>query len=55
MVRAWTDGNVEVSDSRDGEGGFVDGVFEDGATFSTEVPNVVWGLPKMRTGSRGPL
>ena len=55
VVRAWLGGNVEVSDTREGEDGFVYGVFEDGTTFTTEVPNVVWGLPKMRTRSKGPL
>ena len=29
-------------------------VLEDGTTFTTEVPNVVWALPKMTTGSRAP-
>ena len=53
--RAWLGGNVDVSDSREGEDGFVYGVSEDGTTFTTEVPNVVWGLPKMTTGSKGPL
>ena len=54
VVRAWWEGNVEVSDSREGDDGFAYGVFEDGTTFTTEVPNVVWGLPKMTTGSRAP-
>ena len=55
MVRARSDGNVEVSDTREGEDGFVYGVLEDGTTFAAEVPNVVWGLPKMTTGSKGRL
>ena len=50
MVRAWSDGSVEVSDTREGEDGFIYGVFEDGTTFTTDVPNVVWGLPTMTTG-----
>ena len=55
MVRAWSDGTVEISDTREGDEGFVHGVFEDGSSFTTEVPNVVWGLSKMlnRQG-RGP-
>ena len=48
MVRAWSDGNVEAVDTREGEDGFVVGVFEDGTTFTTEVPNVVWGLQKKK-------
>ena len=55
VARAWSDGNVEAADTREGEDGFVVGVFEDGTTFTTEVPSVVWGLPKMTTGSRAPL
>ena len=36
---------MEVSDTREGEAGFDNGVLEDGTTFTTEVPNVVffWG------------
>ena len=55
VVRAWWDGNVGVSDSREGRDGVIYAVFEDVTTFTTEVPNVVWGLPGMTTGSRGPL
>ena len=50
VARAWSDGNVEVSDTREGEEGFVYGVVEARATFTTEIPNVVWGLPNMNTG-----
>jgi prepilin-type processing-associated H-X9-DG protein len=38
VVCAWLDGHVGVSDSREGGDGFVYGVFEDGTTFTTEVP-----------------
>ena len=49
MPRAWWEGNVEVSDSREGDDGVAYGVIEDGTTFTTEVPNVLCGLPKMTT------
>ena len=52
-MRAWWDGNVGVSESRDRRDGVVYGFFEDVTT--TEVPNVVWGLPRMTTRSRGPF
>ena len=39
VARAWLGGSVEVSDTREGEDGFVYGAFEDGTTFTTEVPN----------------
>ena len=49
VIRAWSDGNVEVYDAMEGEDSFVYGVFEDGTTFTTEVPNVLCGLPNMST------
>ena len=54
-VRAWSDGNVEVSDTMAGEDGFAYGVFEDGATLTTDVPNVVLGFAKnVSREGRGP-
>ena len=42
MVRAWADGTVEVSNTKEGDDGFMIGEFEDGFTFTSEVPNVAF-------------
>jgi hypothetical protein len=44
VVRAFKDGSVEEAETEKGPGGFLIGVFADGQTFTTEVPNVSWGL-----------
>jgi hypothetical protein len=36
---------LEEACTQEGPEGFVVGVFDDGQTFTTEVPNVTWGLP----------
>jgi len=42
VVRAWADGTVEVSNTKEGDDGFMIGEFEDGFTFTSEVPNVAF-------------
>jgi hypothetical protein len=44
VVRAFRDGTLEEAETEKGPGGFLIGVFADGQTFITEVPNVSWGL-----------
>ena len=44
VVRAFRDGTLEEAETEKGPGGFLIGVFADGQTFTTEVPNVSWGL-----------
>ena len=42
VVRPWADGTVEVSNTKEGDDGFMIGEFEDGFTFTSEVPNVAF-------------
>ena len=50
VVRAWQDGSVDEANTQQGAEGFVVGVFEDGLTWTSEVPNVALVL-----GDPGPL
>ena len=45
VVRTFRDGTLEEAQTEKGSGGFLTGAFEDGSIFTTEVPNVSWGLP----------
>ena len=42
VVRAWADGTVEESNTKEGDDGFIIGDLEDGFTFTSEVPNVAF-------------
>ena len=61
VVRAWQDGSVDEADTQQGAEGFVVGVFEDGPTWTSEVPNVALDLgdpgpffsSKKKVGARG--
>jgi len=48
VVRAFKDGTLEEAKTEVGPDGFLIGVFEDGQSFTTEVPNVSWGLPSRK-------
>jgi hypothetical protein len=50
VVRAWQDGSVDEADTQQGAEGCVVGVFEDGVTWTSEVPNVALDL-----GDPGPF
>ena len=48
VVRTFRDGTLEEAQTEKGPGGCLIGVFEDGSIFTTEVPNVSWGLPSRK-------